>query len=146
VNGGKNQADITDGTAMTFLDTTFLVDFFRGEEAAIVTMKKMENSPLYTSEINVFELVEGAYIGNRPVGQHLEKIFAVLSLLTVLPFDRKAALKAGMISGSLMKEGTKVGEADCLIAGVALANGISAVVTRNKKDFERMKEIKVIAY
>lgn len=131
---------------MVFLDTTFLVDFLRGDAGAIGIMKKSEGSQWYTSEINVFELVEGAYLGNRPIAEHLAKIFAMLALVTVLPFDRKAALKAGMISGSSIKAGAKVGETDCLIAGIALANGISTIVTRNKKDFERIGELTILSY
>lgn len=41
--------------------------------------------------------------------------------------------------------GESIAELDALIAAVALANG-QALVTRNRKHFERVPELEVIAY
>ena len=129
-----------------FADTTLLVDFLRGDQKAINLIQKVPSAPLFTSEINVFELIDGVYTANWEVQPHLDKVFAMLTKMTVLPFDRKAALKAGMISGMLTKEGKKIGETDCLIAGVALANGIKEFITKNKNHFVKINELKVITY
>lgn len=129
-----------------FLDSTFLIDFLRGKQKAILFIEKNEFLPLFTSEINVFELIDGVYYEDQMVAQHLEKIFALLARINVLPFDRKAALKAGKISGRLTRDGEKIGELDCLIAGVAISNGISNFVTDNAKHYQKIKELKVIAY
>lgn len=66
--------------------------------------------------------------------------------MMVLPFDRRAALKAGEISGKLSREGKKIGETDCLIAGVALANGITKIITENKEHFEKIPGLRVRTY
>lgn len=129
-----------------FLDTTLLIDFLHGKEKAIKVLEKATLYPLFTSEINVFELVQGVYLSPRNLHIQLEKIHGMLTQMIVLPFDRKTALKAGMISGELTKEGKKIGEVDCLIAGVALANGITEILTENKDHFERIKGLKVLSY
>ncbi len=131
---------------MALLDTTLLIDFLRGKEEAIEVILSAESLSLATTEINVFELVTGAYLGKREVKEHLERMFAMLSRLTVLPLDRKASLRAGEIAGTLAKEGKMVEEMDGLIAGIALANGITEIITANKSHFERIKGLKVITY
>ena len=66
--------------------------------------------------------------------------------ITVLPFDRKAAFLAGKIAGTLLNQGKPIGDTDCLIAGVAIANGIKETVTPNKDHFSAIKELKIITY
>ena len=129
-----------------FADTTLLIDFLRGDQKAINIIHKAVSAPLFTSEINVFELIDGVYAASWEIQPHLEKVLAMLTKMTVLTFDRKAALKAGMISGMLTKEGKKIGEADCLIAGVALANGINKIATKNKNHFTKIDGLEVISY
>ncbi len=129
-----------------FIDTTLFVDLLRGQKKAIELIAKFEQHTLFTSELNVYELVSGAYLSKKDVVAHLDKIFAVMSKITVLPFDRKAALAAGKISGALIKEGKPIGEIDCLIAGVAIANGIKEILTANKDHFAAVRELKVISY
>lgn len=129
-----------------FVDSTALVDFLRGKKEAVNIIEKASMRPLFTSEINVFELVEGVYASRENVQPHLDKIFALLTKMIVLPFDRKAALKSGFISGMLSREGKKIGESDCLIAGVALSNGIREIITENEGHFEKVKGLKVISY
>ncbi len=131
---------------MIFVDTTLLIDFLRSKTAAKSFIEKYQSTPLYISEINAFELIEGVYCSASHIPEHLEKVIGLLTLLTILPFDRKAALKAGMISGRLTCEGKKIGEIDCLIAGVAIANGITHIVTANKEHFQKIKELKVFTY
>lgn len=129
-----------------FLDSTFLIDFLRGKQKAVSYLAGRESELLFTSEINVFELVEGVYAGKEDVLTHLEKISGLLNRMMVLPFDRRAALKAGGISGKLSREGKKIGETDCLIAGVALANGITEIITENKEHFEKIPGLVVRTY
>ncbi|MBI2669278.1 type II toxin-antitoxin system VapC family toxin [Candidatus Woesearchaeota archaeon] len=131
---------------MTFADTTLLVDFLRGHKEAILCVQQLQSGSLFTSEINVYELIDGVYSGEQDIQTHLNKVFTLLEYVHILPFDRKAALKAGMISGTLAKMGKKIGEADSLIAGVALANGITEIISDNKEHFGRIPGFKVISY
>lgn len=129
-------------------DTTVLIEFLRGKKNAINIIKKSIEAgiPLFTTEINVFELITGAHILNKVAYSHLEKIFSMLSKITVLPLDRRASLKAGEISGRLINKGKKIEETDCLIAGIAITNGITDIITENKRHFNRIPQLKIITF
>lgn len=128
------------------LDTTLLIDFLRGKEEAVNIISKAQSGPLFTTEINVFELITGTYLLENNIKEHLEKVNAMLSKLIVLEVDRNSAIESGKIAATLIREGNKIGETDCLIAGTALANGIKTIATRNKMHFEKISQIKVISY
>lgn len=128
------------------LDTTFLIDFLRAKKEAIEFLESHQPIALFTTEINVFELFTGAYLFDKNVDDHTQKITSLLSKLNVLPLDRKASIKAGEIAAKLIKEGKKIEETDCLIAAIAIINGINKIVTANKSHYERIKGIEVISY
>ncbi len=129
------------------IDTTLLIDFLRGKREAITFLEEKEKQQqLYTTEINVFELVMGVYAKKQEPQIETEKIFALLSRFIVLPLERRGVIKAGEIAGGLIKSGNRIEETDCLIAGIALANGITEIITANKEHYERIKELKVISY
>ncbi len=129
-----------------FVDTTFLIDILHGNQRAADFFKKHENTPLFTSEVNVFEVIRGIYRIEQPAGTHLEKANSLLSRFVVFSLDRKAAIKASIIDGRLTREGKKIGELDTLIAGIALSNGVNEIVTENKEHFEKISELKVWTY
>lgn len=129
-----------------FADSTFLIDLLRGDLSAVRFVQEVTSTPICTSEINVFELIVGAYYGDWDTAKHLEKVFALLGKMTVLPLDRKATIKAGILAGMLSKEGKKIGEIDCLIAGVALAHGMTRIITKNKEHFSRIPELTIVSY
>ncbi len=128
-------------------DTTLLIDFLRGKENAVMMVEEIERSgTLFTTEINVFELMIGIYAGSENVEVHTQKMLGILSKLVVLSLDRLATIRAAKIAGDLIKTGQKIEGTDSLIAGIALSNGINEIVTRNKSHFDRISEIKVITY
>ena len=128
-------------------DSTLLMDFLRGRKEAVEKITEVEKtSQLFTTEINVFEMIVGVYAGKEDVQTHLTDIFSLLTKLIVLPLDRRASLLAGKIAGSLIKKGQKIEASDSLIAAIAISNGVTHIITRNKKHFERISEIEVIEY
>ena len=120
---------------MILVDTTILIDFLRGKESVVKLIGRVGKYSIYTTEINVFELITSAYIAKENIEKHLDKVFALLSMITVLPLDRKSTIRSGEICGKLIKEGKKIEEADCLIAGIALSNGIKKIMTENRTHF-----------
>jgi tRNA(fMet)-specific endonuclease VapC len=130
---------------MILVDSTVLIDFLRGKQKAIHAIQK-EEVVLYTTEINVFELVTGAHAGKKNQKEHLERIFGMLSRMIILPLDRKATMKAGEIAGVLLRKGKRIEGNDCLIAGIALSNGITEILTKNTKHYERIDQLKVVCY
>lgn len=131
---------------MILADTTLLIDFLRGKKDAIEIIEKIESRGLYTTEINVFELIIGVYAKKQEPQKDLEKIFLMLSKFIVLPLERRGAIKAGEITGMLIKQGKQIEETDSLIAAIALTNGITDIITANKEHFQRIPGVTVILY
>ena len=86
------------------------------------------------------ELIEGAYIKKD------EKKFAVVENLLrsfeIYELNSVASWKAAEISAALRKSGEKVNFEDIAIASIAICNG-EVLVTRNVKNFGRIKELKI---
>ena len=128
------------------LDSTFLIDYLRGEQSAIAFAKRSQDR-LATTEINVFEVVTGFH---RHRGANARRSIEIAEdyfrTLSVFPLDHAPALLAANIAGMLSKKGVPVDFADCLIAGIALQNGCEAIVTRNLKDFSKIPDLRVEPY
>ena len=67
----------------------------------------------------------------------------------ILDFNRESAEKAAEIFAQSQGKGLSIKEKDCQIAGIALINGISEVLTRDKDDFSKifnLTGLKFISY
>ena len=60
--------------------------------------------------------------------------------------NERGAEKFGQILGTLDKNGQKINDRDVMIAAIAMSKGENTVVTRNKKDFERIPNLTVLSY
>ena len=80
------------------------------------------------------ELFYGAYKAQRRA-QNLARVEALQ--FQVVEFDREDARQAGEIRAQLAASGTPIGPYDVLIAGQALARGLT-LVTHNTREFERI--------
>ena len=127
-------------------DTCVLVDLIRNDRAArqAVTRIEAEGGVLWVPTPAAFELWEGVERADRPHEEQLH-VQRVLEAYTVLPFSAAHAERAGRLSGELARRGRMLEPVDVQIAGIALAEG-QPVLTRNKKDFERVPGLKIVAY
>ena len=128
---------------MKLLDTTFLIDLLRGRPET----KKIINSnaTLLTTQINLYEVIAGLFYKKTSATKILQAK-ELFENIRVLPFNDNGIIKSAEISGTLMRTGQTIGDADCLTAGIALSHGIKTVVTKNEKHFERIKELKIEKY
>ena len=133
---------------MKLLDSTFLIDIIRKKDDALSKLAELGHEKVYTTRINAFEILVGAFSikSEKDTNIRLAEILTIFQNLFVLELDEKSTLKAAQISGKLNREGIRIEPSDCLIAGIALSNGISAILTKNTKDFERIEGIKVESY
>jgi tRNA(fMet)-specific endonuclease VapC len=91
---------------------------------------------LAVSSVVLFELWYGVEKSTH-VPENAERLRVFLSgVMDVLPFDDEDAKSAGRICAALEKSGTTIGPYDLLIAGQALARGLT-VVTANAVEFAR---------
>lgn len=131
---------------MRALDTTFLIDILRNDTNAVVKSLELDKEPIvFTTEANVYEVVSGI---QRAINKQkaLHDLETLLSRLTVLSLDHKAAIKSGQIAGRLLQQGKMIDDIDCLTAGIILTNGCNTIVTRNAKHFRRIEGLNVESY
>ncbi len=133
---------------MKILDSTFLIDIIRKKRESAEKSAEFAHEKLYTTRINVFEIQVGAFSIKPEKDREirLSEISVIAENLSVLELDKKAATLAAEIAGKLNREGLTIDTNDCLIAGIALSNGINSIVTRNAKDFEKIEGIRVETY
>ncbi len=124
------------------LDSTALIDYLRGKENAVKAVNSANNKAITT--VNIFEISLGHHLRNNKNEEIRFNEF--INSIKELELDRKSAIRSAEISARLIKEGKRIEETDCLIAGIALSNGVSTILTDNKSHFERIKGIKVVTY
>ena len=128
---------------MKILDSTFLIDLMRGSKEASRIVEGDE--ALLTTQINMYEVIKGLSLKGVS-DDKMHRAREMFDNIKILPFDDNASVKAAEISSSLIKKGETIHDCDCMIAGIALSKGIKIIVTRNVKDFSKIKEIKVETY
>ena len=132
---------------MVCVDTTFLADLIRKNPDAIKKLTDLakEGNILSTTFITSAELFYGAYKSND-VDREKAKMHLVLSRFIVFEMDEIGAEKFGEVLSKLEKLGQKIADKDVMIAAIAMSKGENVIVTRNKKDFERIPNIIVETY
>ncbi|HLD57788.1 MAG TPA: type II toxin-antitoxin system VapC family toxin [archaeon] len=134
---------------MILLDTTFLIDLLRGKENVKAKFESLSHLTVFTTRINVFEVLVGIFSLKRDeqfIDKQVNAAFALFDLLNILELDESSTMKSAHIAAKLNKDGLPIGSTDCLIAGVALANGINTIISRNTIHFERIEGLKVVGY
>ena len=132
---------------MVCLDTTFLADLIRKSPDANKKLSNLvkEGNSLSTTIINSAELFYGAYKSNN-VDKEKEKVKLVLSRFIVFEMDEIVAEKFGEILSKLDTQGQKIADRDIMIAAIAMSKGENVIVTRNRKDFDRIPDLMVQTY
>jgi tRNA(fMet)-specific endonuclease VapC len=128
------------------LDSSFLVDVLRGHPAATRLMRELEegSDPLRIPAVVAYELWEGAD-RSRWAADEQFLVEEALAAHGVLPLTLAHAKQAGTISSRLKDRGDPIADPDLLVAGTALAEG-ETLVTRNKRDFERVPGLRLRTY
>ncbi len=130
----------------TLLDSTALIDILEENPGAHELVKSLEDEAVFTTRINVFEVLVGVFALGRSTEQRLKEAEKLFSRLNILELNSASAKIAAKIQGELYQKGQPIDDTDCLTAAIGLVNGITTVVTRNKKHFETIKEITVKSY
>jgi predicted nucleic acid-binding protein len=118
---------------MIVLDTSFLIDFFKGKNMPLYDI----NSDVATTVITFHEIISGV---KHKKAKNEEKFFRrFFSDIKVLDFDLKAAEKSSEIMASLLNIGKVVNTLDVLIAGIAITNGAEKIASSDKDFIEISK-------
>lgn len=122
-------------------DSDFIADLDRGNPAALAKLDELEQrgEPIYTTTINVAELYHGAH-ASKNSDRAIRRIEKILSRFSILNLDYEAAKLWGEFAEKL--KSNSIGELDLFIASMALTNK-QAIVTRNRKHFERVPGLQI---
>jgi tRNA(fMet)-specific endonuclease VapC len=128
---------------MILLDTTFLIDYFRGRGSL---EHLLENDTGVTSTLNYHEIMTGI---RRSKSKHEEHFFrAFFTSIILLDFTKQAAEESSAISAKLSALGLPVNNLDVLIAGTALAHGVDTILTRDTDFIEigKISDLRITTY
>jgi len=131
---------------MVCFDTSFAIDFLRGDKTAvlIVTDFDKKGEIMSIASPTLIELVSSAQLGVRRE-EEKDKIRRFVSSVNVLPLDEGSAFLAGEIEGDLVMSGEKIGDTDVMIGAIAKNNG-EGLITRNKNHFSKIDGLRIIDY
>ncbi len=130
---------------MIGLDTSAIIDIFRGDEAIKKALENIEE-PLAVTQLSYLELMFGLDPKNEK--HKVEESFydEFFKSLLKLNLTNQSCKKASEIFWRLKKEGKTIEQFDCVIAGIFLANGINSLLSKNTKHFDNISGLKVIEY
>jgi tRNA(fMet)-specific endonuclease VapC len=121
-------------------DTDVLIDYLMDRQPAADRIAEYRRSDaLQTTAISCFELLSGAREGRRS-----DRARELMDSVPVLVLDREAAASAATIRQRLEAQGTSIGMADSLIAGIALLNDLP-LLTRNRRHFQLVAGLQLVA-
>lgn len=118
------------------LDTNILIYAFKGQGHCRERLAQTQGEDLCLSTVTVFELEYGLAKSTAParLRHYLDGMTQRCHLLDMHP---EAAQHAAAVRAFLEKQGQPIGTCDLLIAGTALAHGLT-LVTHNTREFSRV--------
>jgi len=128
---------------MIVLDTSFLIDFFRGKEE---TLQYISDLDIATTVITYYEIFSGIF---HKKAKKEEKFFRrFFSNVRVLNLDTYSAEKSSEIMAKLLRIGVSVNALDVIIAGISVAHGAEKIVSRDRDfvEISKMTDLEAVIY
>jgi len=116
------------------LDTNAAIAVLKGHPGFAGNLRQHQPEDFGLPAIVMHELSFGGYKSAR-MAQNVARVDALR--FQIVDFDREDALHAGEIRANLASTGTPIGPYDVLIAGQALARGLT-LITHNTREFHRV--------
>ena len=127
---------------MTYLvDTDYVADYLKGYKAATSLLDTLFSEGMSISMITFAGVYEGIYYGQNRI--HHERGFRnFLHTISVLSISRAVARQFAALRGDLRAKGQLIPDPDLFIAAAAIYHHLTSV-TRNRKDFDRIPDLKL---
>ncbi len=134
---------------MIHLDSSFLIDLQREVERgklgpARASLARLRQDRLAISMFVLCELAAGAELATQPETEQARVETVTAPFEVVYPDERFPRLY-GRLSADLERRGQRIGAMDLLIATAALLAGAS-LVTRNRREFSRIPDLRLLSY
>lgn len=123
------------------LDTNVCIAAMRGHASAVRRLAARAPGECAVSAVTAYELFTGVAKCREPERERA-KVVRLLSMVQMLSFDEAAALRAGTVRAELEAAGNVCGPYDLLLAGHALALGLT-LATNNVREFSRVSGLVV---
>ena len=123
------------------LDTDTCIGVLRQRPGMVQRLSQVAPMDCAASMVTVYELFCGLARALDPAKER-QKVERFVSAIIELPLDRAGAEAAANIRAELERQGTPIGPYDLLIAGQAVAGGLT-LVTNNVREFKRVSGLKV---
>lgn len=126
---------------MYLLDTDVIIDFFNNDSSITKNIEKRKSIPMYITSLTLCELYRGAFLSSN-LEEEQKNIFRLLINVEFVPLDKKACKIFGKNNAYLSKTGKLTQEVDLMISSIAISRDL-ILVTRNKKHFENIPDLKI---
>lgn len=130
---------------MIGLDTTAVIDIFKKDSNLNKLLTNLDDRFVSTA-VNYWEIRAGLNPKDYKYKLEDEYYENFFNDLAVFEFDKSSVKKASEIFWELAGKGEMIDDFDSMIAGVLLTNGVTKIITKNRKHFERIKGLKVLSY
>jgi tRNA(fMet)-specific endonuclease VapC len=119
------------------LDSNAVIALLKGRPGFVARLRQHPSRDIGIPSIVAFELIYGAHKSQGPA-RNLARLDDLR--FEVLAFDREDARCAGDIRATLEASRLPIGPYDLLIAGQALARGLT-LITHNTREFRRVPRL-----
>ena len=123
------------------LDTDTCIGVLRQRPGMVQRLSQIAPTDCAVSMVTVYELFCGRARALDPANER-QKVERFVSAIIEMPLDRAGAEAAANIRAELERQGTPIGPYDLLIAGQAVASGLT-LVTNNVGEFKRVSGLKL---
>ena len=121
------------------VDTSIFIDFLRAKKKEQTILQNLSDKHrLFISSVTLFELLVGATSKEKWV-----EVIELTEDIPVLGFSEKTSEIAAKIYQVLKKQNKIIEYRDIFIAATAISNGLP-ILTLNKKDFLRIKDLELV--
>ena len=126
---------------MFALDLNALIHALKGSGRVKERLARVRPSDIAIPAVVAYEIEFGT-LHSRDPEKGRRDLRQLLGILTLLPFDGRAADRSARLRYQLESTGEKVGALDTLIAGTVLAHG-ATLVTHNTSEFSRVPGLQI---
>lgn len=121
---------------MYVLDTNAVIYYLKDDPQAVSVLERIfaQDSPIYVSTITEAELFGFSSLTEKEI----KSIETILSTLSIIPLDSHLARIAGFI-----RREYRLKTPDSIIASTALFTN-SILITRNVRDFKKIRELRTL--
>ncbi|MFA5411915.1 MAG: type II toxin-antitoxin system VapC family toxin [Candidatus Micrarchaeia archaeon] len=118
------------------LDTDVVLDFLKGHKASVAKIRHyVDNDELSITSLTFFELVSAIKKKGR--------VLPILDNLTLLPFEKKAALRANRIHESIQAQKMEIGMRELINSAICIENE-AWLYTKNRSTYDGVEGLKFI--